>query len=316
MTTGNAGPVASSGIRIIPSSGSIKGGSQFSILNTTVSTNHLSDDFTDPLLSTSKWVSLSDDLDAYGISGYGGFGDQNSPVSVNDGLYFNAGTGTAVVGIATTNQFNNLDIMVQYSHNIDSQLVYTNATINYLTVNLYIDANNYFKVSKLWDGANLRSIIRVVLAVDGVQSEINVTPIKGSTGLFRIVRYSGRVIVYHGSTLIIDYYGWLSTTCIIQLLTSNGIVVPYNTITTIRSFDVKVLVVFDAQYIAPITTELDTRIVGIIPTGISPESVGVVLYDNVNSQTTINEFTYTPVNQLSIDEQSQVFINNDGSLRL
>lgn len=277
--------------------GSVKGGDVYTIVGAGLSNLSHKDKFTS---ISASWTNIS--------SGSG-------TATASNGLKLNIGKTIGSAGLRTVSTYKNFDISLTYEHDSALEALRPLATVVFCRLQAYINANTRMGIEHKWS-PQTGSIVYAYVYSDSVLRQSTSIVANSVLRTIRIVRYGGNVQMWIGSTMLLEYKGWHSTACNIDIASESSAAIPNVSTTTVSYYNPVVLITF-GDIIAPIVTEADVdRIVGYTPPTKYPGLVDIGIHTVSNTFDIETQFNYIASEQLTISQVAGVMsINNDDTLR-
>jgi hypothetical protein len=195
------------------------------------------DSFTGAVIDATKWTTA--------VTG-SGTAVQNNELSLR--------TGVTVNSSAELRSFGTFDVVsdlrVDFRISTDLDLHVPASTVRFFDFELFVDANNYFRVSRVFDTTiPARHAFRITCVIGGSTVDNLVVLTAPTSGCLRLVRVKNRVIVYFNSMVMYDSNPFLSATraqAIFRVINPSG-VNQYDFTTIIDNFAVATMVLFGEE---------------------------------------------------------------------
>lgn len=312
---------------IAPSSGTIRGGTEFVILNSGISLTSLCDTFPGVSLDATKWIDISEDNGTVTVNDSLLLSVPNEPTFMPDAGVGQIALGAAPVGSGTVSTtpvlggtaavrsistFDSFDVSAYFKYDTSIERFTPVQEVVYMALRASIDNANHFDIKHIWNPLVGPQIV-VSVTYSGSETILETAAVKGSARYLKLMRYNGRVLAFAGADLIHDFRGWTGNAVTINIISMSPASMPRDTLTTVTNVIFRPVITFGAE-ICVQATEYAGRIIGVTPPYILPEPVEIKAWSN-NTDVSIATFTYTAPLQLSLNTKGTLVINNDDTLR-
>lgn len=283
-----------------PISGTIRGGDQFVISGAGISNLNYYDRFNGPL-NTTNWTP---DV------------DNGTVVGTADGLALTASMG-GYASIKHNKLVGGCDVSVAYFNDKKVRRLNPTSRVVFCCLRLSINSGSYAEVAHIWDPIRGPLVVGSVYVDNVLQASQFITG-DSTFRTIRLVRFGGRVQLWVGNTLLMNFVGWMDDVGELSISIENtNTTTPLQSI--IKSFVPNALVTFGSE-LATHTQQPNANIImGTTPAVMSPTTipVGITAF-GLDIQYTLQQFTYEAPLQLTVSHNGgdgSIVVTNDDTLR-
>lgn len=213
-----------------------------------------------------------------------------------------------------------MDIEVDFSIVTPIEAVPPTDDVELATLRIYIDASNYFQVSRK-SGPTFGDRYEAKVVVSGVAIESASRPTEDLSGSLRLIRFGGVTYMYAGTTEVLRRSGFPTTAAPAQIR-SDSLSTPYAMQIDFDNYVTHPMVIFGTEPMLDSMAIASNRISGTTPPGVAVGIVDVALATCAGPLPIfVGGFTYTDLTQFviladtSLNQTTNLFVSSDPVLR-